>query len=171
LISPEEGPPIAGLQVPQDLYWVLRSPAPLAGMRLPSNAWPGCAIHAGGFSDLVSLHPGEYSPAPLTTVFAEQLEDLAGGGPPRDAEREVLLIQKAVHATVQSLKMGRGVVVHCWGGRGRTGTVLGCALRELGYDADVIIDYLDRIHVARGTSGWPESFWQAEAVNRWSADG
>lgn len=169
LIPVEEGTPIAGLRVPKDFYWVLRSPAPLAGMRLPSNAWPWSAIHASGFSDLVSLHPGEYKPAPLKRVFAEHLEDLVHGDPPRDAEREVGLIRKAVGTTIQSLRSGRGVVVHCWGGRGRTGTVLACVLRELGYDAGEIVDYLDGVHVARGKSGWPESPWQADLVYSWSA--
>src|SRR5262245_50325615 len=114
LIPPDEGPPIAGLRVPEDLYWVLRSPAPLAGMRLPGRAWPWAAIHSSGFSDLVSLHSGTHSPAPLTSVFADHLEDLVRGGPPRNPNREVRLIRKAVRATVQSLRAGRGVVVHCW---------------------------------------------------------
>jgi len=167
LIAPNEGPPIVGLRIPEDLYWVLRSPAPLAGMRLPRGAWPWSAIHAHGFSDLVSLHPSNYSPEPLTTVFAEHLEDLVHGGPPRDPDHEVSLIRKAVRATVQSLRSGRGVVVHCWGGRGRTGTVLGCVLRELGQEGDVAVGYLHRVHVARGKAGWPESPWQGDLVRRW----
>ena len=170
LVGPDQGSPITGLKIPGDLYWVLKSPAPLAGMRLPRGAWPWSAIHAAGFSDLVSLHPSNYNPAPLTTHFAEHLEDLVGGGPPRDPDREVSLIQKAVRATVQSLRSGRGVVVHCWGGRGRTGTVLGCVLRELGYEGEVVVNYLNGVHVARGKDGWPESRWQADLVRRWRTD-
>jgi len=32
----------------------------------------------------------------------------------------------------ESLKAGRHVYVHCWGGTGRTGTVVGCWLVEQG---------------------------------------
>jgi protein-tyrosine phosphatase len=79
----------------------------------------------------------------------------------------VSLIRAAVHAIVQSLRARRGVVVHCWGGRGRTGTVLGCALRELGHDGEAVVAYLNRVHVARGEEGWPESSWQGDLVRRW----
>ncbi len=48
-------------------------------------------------------------------------------------------------------------MVHCHGGTGRTGTVLGCVLRELGVQAAEVIDFLDRVHKARGKPGWPES--------------
>lgn len=171
LIPPDEGPPIAGLEVPNDLYWIVRSPAPLAGMRLPRSPWPWHAIHSNGFSDLVLLHPDDYSSAPLEIVFAEHLEDLAHGGPPHYPDRELHLVRMAVRASLRSLQAGRGVIVHCWGGRGRTGTVLGCVLRELGYEAEAVIDYLRRIHVARGKSGWPESLWQADLVRGWKTDG
>lgn len=167
LVPADQGLPIAGLKIPEDFYWVLRAPAPLAGMKFPLGAWPWRAIHEAGFLDLVSLHPGDYSPAPLTLIFAGHLEDLAGGGLPSDPEREADLIRSAVMAALQSLRSGRGVVVHCWGGRGRTGTVLGCLLRELGYAAEVVVEYLAGIHVARGTNGWPESPWQADFVRRY----
>lgn len=167
LIPPDQGPAVVGLRVPGDLYWVLRTPAPLAGMRLPGPTWPWAAIHDSGFSDVVSLHPCNQDPAPLTKVFAEHLEDLVGGWPPHKPEREVSLIRAAVHAIVQSLRARRGVVVHCWGGRGRTGTVLGCALRELGHDGEAVVAYLNRVHVARGEEGWPESSWQGDLVRRW----
>ena len=36
------------------------------------------------------------------------------------------LIHEAAHAVVSKLQAG-GVVVHCAGGTGRTGTVIGCA--------------------------------------------
>jgi protein-tyrosine phosphatase len=54
--------------------------------------------------------------------------------------------------------------VHCMGGRGRTGTVIGVALVMLGHDADDTVAYLDRVARARGRRGWPESPWQANVV-------
>lgn len=167
LIPANQGPPVLGLRVPGDLYWVLREPAPLAGMKLPGPNWPWAAIYDSGFSDLVSLHPCSQDPSPLTRIFAKHLEDLVGGGPPRNPEREVTLIREAVRATIQSLRAGRGVVVHCYGGRGRTGTVLGCVLRELGYEAEAVVAYLNEVHVARSKEGWPESPWQGDVVRRW----
>jgi protein-tyrosine phosphatase len=168
LIPVEKGVPIEGLEVPKQLYWVLREPAPLAGMQYPFDPWPWAAIHQAGFSDLVSLAPDDYNPAPLLIVFNKELEDLYHGDAPNDADEQENLVCEAVRATHASLKLGRGVVVHCVGGRGRTGTVLGCVLRELGYEADKIIKHLDRLHQARGRDGWPESLWQKELIRRWT---
>jgi protein-tyrosine phosphatase len=61
-------------------------------------------------------------------------------------------------------------VVHCVGGRGRTGTVLGCVLRELGHSPGEVVDFLDRVHKARGKAGWPESPWQGQLVRDWRPD-
>lgn len=92
LIPANQGPQVVGLHVPGDLYWVLKAPAPLAGMRLPRPNWPWAAIYESGFSCLVSLHPCSQNPSPLATIFAEHLEDLVGGGPPRNPQRKVGLI-------------------------------------------------------------------------------
>ena len=170
LVEADKGFPIQGLSIPWDLYWVLRSPAPLAGMKLPEGTWPWSAIHAAGFLDLVSLHPCSHDPSPLSRIFAGHLEDLVHRDPPKDPSREEGMIRTAVRAILLSLRSGRGVVTHCWGGRGRTGTVLGCVLRELRYDADTAVSYLHRIHVARGKEGWPESEWQGDLVRRWKPD-
>lgn len=171
LIAPNKGQPIPGLNMPKDFYWVLDSPAPLAGMRLPREGLPWNNLHAAGFSQVVSLHPGAYSPTPLGLAFAEHLEDLVGGGPPRDEEAERQRVRRAVNATIQQLTSGNGVVVHCWGGRGRTGTVIGCVLRELGYSPSGIVTFLDNLHKTRGKSGWPESPWQRRLVEDWATDG
>lgn len=170
LIEPGQGTAIPGLQIPKQLYWVTQSPAPFAGMKLPDQGWPWAALHAAGFRDVVSLHPASDDPAPLSRVFAEHLEDLCHGRPPGHPDLELALIRKAVQVTPSSLTSARGVLVHCWGGRGRTGTVIGCVLRELGYDGETSVAYLDRVHKARGKSGWPESEWQADLVRHWTTD-
>jgi hypothetical protein len=60
-----------------------------------------------------------------------------------------------------------GILVHCQGGRGRTGTILGAILRHCGYGAAEVIDFLDGTYVAAGQpKGWPESPWQSQVIER-----
>jgi hypothetical protein len=167
LIEPGNSKLLPGIDVPVELYWVLESPALLAGMQYPRSAFPWAALNAVGFRYLVSLEPGSFDPAPLSLLFSEQLQDLVSGGPPRDEEGERKKISHAVRATVNAIETGEGVVVHCVGGRGRTGTVIGCVLREIGISSDEVITFLDQIHKTRGKSGWPESPWQAKLVRGW----
>ena len=68
--------------------------------------------------------------------------------------------------TAEWWSAGEGVVVHCHGGRGRTGSVIGSALVLLGHDPDTVIDWLYRVQRTRGRRGWPEQPWQAEVVLR-----
>jgi hypothetical protein len=171
MIEPNGGKAIPGIAMPDEVYWVLSTPAPLAGMKYPRQGFPWGELAKSGFVRLVALHPGNYDPAPLTILAADTLQDLVGGGPPRDAEREEQTIARVVRLIVEALRSGDGVAVHCVGGRGRTGCVLGCVLRELGHDAEQVVDYLDRVHKARGKSGWPESPWQAQLVRAWRSDG
>lgn len=172
LVEPGDGRPISGVEVPKDLYWVLAAPTPLAGMIFPRGAaFPWSSLETAGFSAVVSLHPGSYDPSPLRSVFAERLQDLVSGGPPTSEGNEKARIKSAVTATVAAWRSGRGVVVHCVGGRGRTGTVLGCVLRELGFSEAETISFLDRVHKARGKPGWPESPWQSQLVRGWKRDG
>jgi rhodanese/phosphatase family protein len=170
LIEMNESTDITEVDVPKELYWVLTSPAPLAGMKYPRPSFPWSNLKAAGFSHVISLHPGSYNPAPLTMPFCEHLEDLVSGGPPRNEEREREKIKKAVAATLKALQSGQGVVVHCVGGRGRSGTVIACTLRELGFGAQEAIAFLDRVHKARGKPGWPESSWQSSLVYAWKPD-
>jgi hypothetical protein len=167
LIEPSDGTSIDGIEMPKEVYWVLRSPTPLAGMKYPPYDFPWAKLMAAGFSQVVSLDPGEYDPAPLKVGFAEHLQDLVSGGPPTDEVRERAKIKRAVSAVVAFWRDGQGVVVHCVGGRGRSGTVLGCVLRELGFGFAEAIKFLDRVHKARGKPGWPESPWQSSLVESW----
>lgn len=168
MIEPPNGKPIIGVSVPDELYWVLDTPALLAGMKYPRRHFPWGEIAKAGFTRLVALHPGDYDPAPLTLLSSEKLEDLVHGGPPRSPDRERDKIGEIVRSVVAALQAGDGVVVHCVGGRGRTGTALGCVLRELGHRSEEVIDFLDRVHKARGKAGWPESPWQGQLVRYWT---
>lgn len=164
LVEPEKGRQIPGVEVPAEVYWVLESPTPLAGMRYPRESFPWPSVKKAGFSKVVSLHPASYDPMPLELCFSEALEDLVRGGPPRNPNAERAKIQRAVDATISALRSGHGVVVDCLGGRGRTGTVLGCVLRKLGVQAADVIEFFDGVHRVRRQPGWPESRWQRELV-------
>jgi rhodanese/phosphatase family protein len=156
---------LGDLAVPADFYWVAREPVPLAGMAYPGRVdWP--ALAAEGLGHVVCLTHDEprYDPSPLTTT-AVRLEDLFAGGAPSDPAAEHARVEAAADAVVERYAAGTGVVVHCMGGRGRAGTVLGVALVRMGHDPETVVDYLHRVHVGRGRKdGWPESPWQAATV-------
>jgi hypothetical protein len=155
---------VGPMAMPAELYFLARQPVALAGMAYPSRVdWN--ALHDEGLRRVVCLTHDEapYDPAPLT-VTAIALEDLYTGVIPSDPDTERTKILRAATVVADCVAAGEGVAVHCRGGRGRAGTVLGCALVLLGHDRDDVVDYLDRIHTIRGKGGWPESAWQAEAV-------
>ena len=172
LLQPDEAPEIQGIQSPQDFYQVLRSPAPLAGMVYPRPNTPWEAINKAGFQHVVCLAEDQvgYDPAPVKILHCVELEDLYHGGLPVDPIREDRLIREAVDIAAERLLAGEGVVVHCMGGTGRTGTVIGCLLRRIGYPAQEVLAYLDGLNQARGRSGWPESFWQAHFVRSYTGN-
>lgn len=168
LIPISEMPSVPGVAAPFVFYTVLRQPAPLAGMVYPWPRTPWSALADLGLRHVVNLaaHGPAYDPAPLTVAHATPLEDLYGGLAPERPEVEEGLIQTAAQTVVGLLRLREGVLVHCMGGTGRTGTVIGCALRLLGVSTGEVLAYLDALHQARGKTGWPESPWQAEVVER-----
>ena len=150
--------------MPAELYFVARRPVALVGMAYPSRIdWD--TLHAQHVHRVVCLTHDEapYDPAPLEIV-AIALQDLYTEIAPADPEAERARVLRATDAVVDSIEAGRGVAVHCRGGRGRAGTVIGCALVRLGHDPEAVVAHLDAIHRVRGKGGWPESPWQAEVV-------
>jgi protein-tyrosine phosphatase len=119
-----------------------------------------------GFSRVINLieQSPSYDPSPLELAISLELEDLYGGRHPPDRDAEHKLIKSAVDVLVQLISNGEGTLVHCHGGTGRTGTVIGCALTRLGFVPEDVISALDAIHKTRGRDGWPESEWQAQVV-------
>jgi hypothetical protein len=161
---------LGDLAVPADFYWLTRDPVPLAGMAYPGRVdWPTLAAEGVGHVVCLTHDEPRYDPAPLTCT-AVRLEDMYHGGPPVDPLRERVRVMEACDAVVAHIEQGIGVVVHCMGGRGRAGTVLGAALVRLGHDPDDVVHYLHRVHVDRGRKdGWPESRWQADLVRSLNA--
>ena len=162
-------PEIDGIRIPLNLYVVLKEPALLAGMSYPGMRTPWENIGNAGFSGVVCLCDSEvsYNPYPLEVLFSAELEDLHHGFPPNNPQMQEELVREATEVIRREGNAGKGIVVHCMGGIGRTGTVLGCVLRDLGFRADDVIDYLDKINRLRGVGGWPEVKWQEEMVRKY----
>jgi protein-tyrosine phosphatase len=169
LLSPLEMPAIDGIRIPLNLYVVLKEPALLAGMSYPEMRTPWKNIGDAGFSGVVCLCDSKvsYNPYPLEVLFSAELEDLHHGFPPINPQMQEELVRDATEVIRREVDAGKGIVVHCMGGIGRTGTVLGCVLRDLGFRADDVISYLDKINRIRGVRGWPEVKWQEEMVRKY----
>lgn len=70
----------------------------------------------------------------------------------------------------QSIERDRPVYLHCRGGVGRTGTVVGCWLIEQGMTGDEAIAEIARLRAAAGLSAIPrspETAPQIEFVRKW----
>lgn len=70
----------------------------------------------------------------------------------------------------QANEAGRIAYVHCWGGRGRTGTVVGCWLARHGIaEGDAALDKIRELRSRRpdAASAAPESEAQREMVRSW----
>jgi protein-tyrosine phosphatase len=139
-------------------------------MKYPRDDFPWAALANAGFTRVLALFDLPYDPTPLRRLPPIILEDLFHGGRPQHPEEEVAKVTQAAKSVVEALRHGDGIVIHCEGGSGRTGTVIGCALRDLGHAADEVVSYLDRLHKARGKRGWPESPWQEGTVRNYRPD-
>ena len=158
---------VCGLRVPEEFYTVLEFPGPLAGMVRPSDRTPWDRLARAGFRYVVCLTDDvpAYDPSPIETLHSVSLEDLYGGISPTDSTQESERIFEAVDRVVSALRSCDGVIVHCAGGTGRTGTVIGGVLRRFGHATEEVRSYLDRLNRRRG-SGWPESAWGSLLLDR-----
>lgn len=169
LLDADEMPRFDGIDVPNRFYTVMKEQYLLAGMRYPWNRYQWRDLWHAGFTDVVCLLGSDhgYDPYPLEILHTADLVDLYGGACPSDPEGQEELVREATRVTAEGLREGKGIIVHCAAGTGRTGTVLGCVLRELGFPADEVLDYLREVNLARGHRAWPESPWQAEMIRKY----
>lgn len=86
--------------------------------------------------------------------------------------RDVSVPTKARMLQIQSvirdaLGSGRPVYVHCWGGTGRTGTVVGCWLMEQGHAEPLLRLQELRSTCAKSRRPSPDTLQQERFVERW----
>jgi len=159
-------PEFPGVDVPNDFWWARSAPMPLAGMRYLLQDFEWTRAAELGFRTVVCLTGDDagYDPSPLRCT-AVKLQDLSGGKLPDDPDVELIKVRRAVDAVTASLGLSEGVLVHCGGGTGRSGTVVGAALVALDDDPGDVAAWLDRVHRGRGRRGWPESPWQRDVLD------
>jgi predicted protein tyrosine phosphatase len=165
-----------------DCYWVI--PEKLLAGEYPGAADPAEAreniralLDAGARSFLDLTEKGEYGVAPYDAVVHQlaaergldvryrrmSIEDL--GTPTAEQMRNVLQ-----HIAAEIVD-GRPVYVHCLGGIGRTGTVVGCWLIQRGVcSADEALDRIADLRATcrKATTHSPETMSQREFIARWA---
>jgi hypothetical protein len=85
---------------------------------------------------------------------------------------EVWHMEAMLGLITSQMEQGHGVYVHCWGGVGRTGTVLGCLAVERGVARDLVLDDLARLRAGtqRVNRESPETAEQQGFVTTWQPD-
>jgi rhodanese/phosphatase family protein len=125
------------------------------GMSSIGFRWVICACSKDTGSD----------PFPLKFLARIGLTNLSGGGQPDNTGAEFKYIEATTLKAFSRLSEG-GILVHCVGGRGRTGTIIGAILRHCGYGATEVIDFLDAAYRGAGRPCWPESPWQSQVIEQ-----
>lgn len=85
-----------------------------------------------------------------------------------DSRRQMSEILTAIEDT---LAVDRPAYVHCWGGVGRTGTVIGCHLVQGGLAGEAALGRLKELFAAMGKASWrrsPETAEQEALVRGWT---
>jgi protein tyrosine/serine phosphatase len=79
------------------------------------------------------------------------------------SKEQMTLILDTIDAQIAA---GQTVYVHCWAGRGRTGTTVGCYLVRHGLSGQEALDEIVRLRDGRTDS--PEAASQYDFVRNWS---
>lgn len=161
-------------------YWV--TPGRLLAGPYPSHADAAIAVQrsaallALGVDSIVDLtEPGEYNLRPywplltvqaaaLGRIMARQQHAIHDLGTPSVTEMGAILddIDRALQA-------GCTVYIHCFGGIGRTGTVVGCHLVRHGMSGAAALEAIQQLRalLPKRDRPSPETTAQREMVRRW----
>ena len=178
-------PPKQDRELPGDSYWVVED-------KLLAGPYPGAPSDEEAREKLAAFHElgvtlfldlTEKGEGPPLRPYAHLSSDLA-----KEAGREVLHLRITVpDLTAPSVEQmrealdvirsftdaGRLTYVHCWGGVGRTGAVIGCHLVESGLAPEEAIERIAELR--RGTDRAhrtsPETPDQRALIESWSPRG
>ncbi|MGD9420453.1 MAG: protein-tyrosine phosphatase family protein [Verrucomicrobiota bacterium JB025] len=102
------------------------------------------------FIDLTTAHdcltPYENSLAELTSETGIPLRRIAAPIPDMSVPATEEIMRSIMAGVRQSIASDPAVYIHCWGGIGRTGTVVGCWLRERGFGPDDALEKVQHLY-------------------------
>jgi len=162
-----------------DCYWVEPD-------RLLAGEYPGALVASTararlralldcGIRTFVDLTQAREPLAPYESLLISEAEERAltvsyHRHPIRDADIPSDAGMREILATIRaSIERGDPVYVHCWGGIGRTGTVVGCWLVETGRAGDDVFEAIKALRAGtmkRRTQS-PETSDQADFILDW----
>jgi len=81
-------------------------------------------------------------------------------------------MQRIQETLQEALDAGHTVYVHCYGGVGRTGTVVGCYLRRQGFDGLAALGEIARLRqgLSKGMQPSPETETQRQMIVTWEVE-
>lgn len=161
-------------------YWVLpgqllAGPYPCAA-DLPAAEQRVANLLACGVTYVVDLtEPGEYNLRPYWPILRQKAE-AAGtrverwNSPiPDMSTPSVVQMREILKRIDAALVSGHRVYVHCFGGVGRTGTVIGCHLVERGMQGNEALVEIERLRLGlpNANCASPETDAQRRMVRTW----
>jgi hypothetical protein len=162
-------------------YWVmpgriLAGPYPAAPDEGEARSKLRRLLHAGITFFIDLTQPGEYNLLPYAPLLNEEAARLKVNAhhlrlPIQDmstpSHEEMAQILECLSSVVQS---GENVYLHCFGGRGRTGTVVGCYLVQQGMSPEQALEQirLRRAGLPNSSLPSPETSGQIYFVMNWS---
>lgn len=168
---------------PGDSYWVLdgqllAGPYPGAPKKAEAAAKLEAFLDAGVTCFIDLTEEGEGPPLHSYSALLRQLARKRKTRvthlrlPVRDVDIPTSWQMRAILSAIRlALAEGETVYVHCWGGVGRTGTVVGCLLVEDGIPVGDVLDLLARLRrdTQRAHRTSPETHEQRTFIEHWSA--
>ena len=162
-------------------YWVV--PGLLLAGEYPSATASAVAavridaLLAAGVRQFVDLTAEGEGPAPYAALLLARDPTVAHRrfAIPDFGVPTAALMRVALDAIYAAMGARETIYLHCWGGVGRTGTVVGCLLREQGYSAPEAFDLLERkwraVEKRARHPHSPETAGQIAFIEQWERAG